>query len=316
MSESFSMRGAVDLGALARRSASPAPGAAGPVGAAATRGSGSGVVRDVTTATFESDVIELSMTVPVIIDLWATWCEPCKSLSPILEQLAVADGGRWLLAKIDVDAEQQIAAAFKVQSIPSVFAVIKGQPLPLFQGALPAPQVRRFIDEVLRVATEQGLVGTVPGAVAPNESQDVEVEVEPPLDPRLVVAFDAIEAGDWDAASQAYRELLAASPADQLAKAGLAQVELLRRTDGRDSAVDVTAADADPDDVAAGLLAADAELINGDAVAAFNRLIALVRLTAGPERNLLRLRLLELFEIMGESPEVARARTALASALF
>jgi putative thioredoxin len=308
MSQQFSMRGAVDLGALARRSApSEAAPPAGPIGT---------LVRDVTEATFERDVIEMSMTVPVIIDLWAEWCEPCKALSPILEQLVVADAGRWLLAKIDIDAEQRIGQAFQVQSIPAVFVVLKGQPIPLFQGAQPAPQVRRYLDEVFRVAAEQGITGRVPGSDVAVAEGEVAPAPEPPLDPRLVAAYDGIENGDWDAAAAAYRELLVANPADGLAKAGLGQVELLRRTDGRDLDADIAAGDAVPDDCDAVLRAADAEVASGRTTAAFDRLISLVRRTFGPDRNTVRLRLLDLFEVVGEGPEVAKARPALAAALF
>ena len=307
MSSQFSMRGAVDLGALARRPATPPPSGAGPI---------AGLIRDVTEATFQRDVIDLSMTVPVLIDLWADWCGPCKTLSPILEKLVVADAGRWALAKVDVDAEQRIAAAFQVQSIPAVFAVIKGQPIPLFQGALPADQVRRYLDEVFRLAEEQGVNGRIAGGPAPDAEVDPNEPVEEPLDPRLAAAFEAIERGDWDAASAAYRELLNANPADPTAKAGLAQVDLLRRTDGRDLAADVSLATANPDDVEANLAAADAEVLSGLSTAGFNRLIELVRRTTGPERNPIRLRLLELFEVVGEGPEVTRARSGLAAALF
>lgn len=311
MSQQFSMRGAIDLGALARRQQAAATEPPLPEAAAA-------VVREVTEATFERDVVQMSMTVPVVIDLWADWCGPCKQLSPILTQLAVADEGRWLLAKIDVDAEQRIAAAFQVQSIPSVFAVIKGQPLPLFQGALPAPQVRRYLDELLRLAAEQGLTGRVPGAQEATDEVLAEVAAppEPPLDPRLAAAYAAIEAGDWDAAAAAYRELLSANPGDVEARLGLAQVELMRRTEGRDLEADVSAADAAPADVALALAAADAEVSLGRPAAAFDRLIAAVRSTSGQERNDVRVRLLELFELVGETPEVAQARPKLAAALF
>src|SRR4029450_8154406 len=110
---------------------------------------------------FQTEVIDRSLTVPVVLDLWADWCQPCKQLSPILERLANSAGGRWVLAKIDVDANQRLAAAFGVQGIPAVFAVVKGQPLPLFTGALPEANVRQFIDELLRVAVENGVAGTV-----------------------------------------------------------------------------------------------------------------------------------------------------------
>ena len=127
----FSARGAVDLGALATARQNQQKAAQAMANAPA------GVVIDVTTENFQAEVIDRSMQVPVVLDLWAEWCGPCKQLSPILEKLAAEDGGRWVLAKVDVDAEQQIAAAFQVQSIPSVFAVIAGPAGAPVPGRLP-----------------------------------------------------------------------------------------------------------------------------------------------------------------------------------
>ncbi|MGN6244729.1 MAG: tetratricopeptide repeat protein [Motilibacteraceae bacterium] len=306
---SFSGHGAVDLGALAARREAAARAAAAPSGPAPA-----GVVIDVTEATFEAEVVNRSMTVPVVIDLWADWCGPCKQLSPVLERLAAADAGRWVLAKVDVDANQRIAAAFQVQSIPAVFAVIKGQPVPLFQGALPEGQVRQYLDELLRVAEANGVTGRV-DVEAPGEAP--EPAAEPAHDPRFDEAYDAIERGDWDAAATAYRSLLDQAPGDADAKAGLAQVELMRRTDGLVPAAALSAADAAPADVDAALTAADVELLEGRVEDAFARLIACVRAVFGDERDRVRARLVELFEVVGsDDPRVAKARTALANALF
>lgn len=300
----FSARGAVDLGALAaaRQNQQRA--------SAALAAAPAGVVIDVTTESFQADVIDRSMTVPVVLDLWAEWCGPCKTLSPILERLAAEYGGSWVLAKVDVDAEQQIAAAFQVQSIPSVFAVVKGQPIPLFQGAYPEPQIRQVLDELLKVAAEQGVAGSI--ADAPAETPDEEGAIpEAPLDPRFDAAYQAIEAGDWAAAEKAYRAVLASDPADPDAAAGLALVGLYQRTAAADEPV--TPAD---DDLEANLLVADYAALRNDWDAAFAAAIGVVRRSAGDEREAARQRVVEYFILADDDPAVPKARTALASALF
>lgn len=289
---SLPLRGAIDLGALAsQREAEQRR-------ETAMATAPNGVVIDVTEETFPQAVIEQSMTVPVVLDLWATWCGPCKTLSPILEALAAEYGGRFVLAKVDVDAEQRIAAAFQVQSIPSVFAVLGGQPVPLFQGALPEPQVRAYIDELLRVAAENGVTGTV--AAGPPVEDDA--PAEEPEDPRFAAAFEAIEAGDWAAAAQAYREVLAQSPADADAAAGLSMCEMQVRLDRAEES--------------GALRAADMAAAGGDWGAAFAVLLAEVTATSGDDREQARQRLLELFAMAGDDPAVPPARLALASALF
>jgi putative thioredoxin len=309
---SFNPYGAVDLSSLAAR---PDPAAGGTPNQDVTgpATAGHGVVVDVTEADFQTKVIEISMTVPVVIDFWADWCGPCKQLSPVLERLAHSAGGAWVLAKIDLDANPRLGQAFQVQSIPAIFAVVKGQPLPLFQGALPEAEVRRFLDELLRVAAENGVNGRVEMEAAAAEEPVEEL----PEDPRYDQAYDAIESGDLDAAAAAYRSLLDESPADADAQAGLGQVELLRRTKGLEAAVVSARAAENPDDVAAQTAAADLDLLSGHIEEAFGRLIELVRRTSGAERDLAREHLVELFGLVGSNDDrVAKARTALANALF
>jgi putative thioredoxin len=312
------LRGAVDLSGLAQRT-QPGPAGAGNAGAPGATAAGpatpaTGVVIDVTEETFADAVVQQSMTVPVVVDLWATWCGPCKQLSPVLEKLAVEFEGRILLAKVDVDANPQISAAFQVQSIPTVVAVLKGQPVPLFQGAVPEAQVRQVFEELLRVAEANGITGRL--QVSPDAEPPAE-PAEPELPPLHQEAYDAIERDDLDAAADAYRQALAESPADDLARAGLAQVELLRRTRGADLVQARAAAAANPTDVTAGLLAADLDVLGGHVEDGFGRLVDLVRVTAGEEREQVRAHLVELFEIVGlDDPRVLAARRALANALF
>jgi putative thioredoxin len=304
VAESLNVRGAVDLGALAARKDAEKRASAAPAG----------VVIDVTEATFQRDVLERSMTVPVVIDLWAGWCQPCKVLTPILEAIAADYGGRFVLAKVDTEAEQRIAAAFGVQAIPSVFAAIKGQPLPLFQGALPEPQVRKYIEALMAEAAKHDLTGNV---TEPVSTADVEEAVEQPIDPDLEAAYTGMETGQWAQAETAFRRLLDRNPADEQAKVGLATAGLYRRVEGVDQRTALAAAEAALDDPAKQSAAADVLLAQGHAQAAFDRLIDCVRRTSGDARAAARSHLIELFDVVGAAdPRVAKARVALANALF
>ncbi len=298
------LRGAVDLSALARRPAATAAPAAA---------DGSAPVIDVTDNDFATEVMQRSATVAVVIDFWAEWCGPCKQLSPVLERLAVEYGGRFLLAKVDVDANPGLASAFQVQSIPSVFAVLKGQPVPLFQGAQPEPQIRQVLEELLRVAQANGVTGTYALAEGVAESEPVEA----PLPPLHQKAYDAIDAGDFEGAVSAYEQALRENPADELARVGLAQVRLLQRTQGVDPVAARDAAAARPTDVEAQILVADLDLLGGHVDDAFARLIDTVRVTSGSDRDAVRVHLVELFDVVGvDDPQVGKARIALANALF
>ena len=303
----MNMHGAIDLGAVA--AAREAEAKAKQVQAAKESNPiAAKVIIDVTTADFEELVIKQSANVPVVIDLWATWCGPCKQLSPVLEQLAIEYNGKFVLAKIDVDAEPQISAAFQVQSIPTVFVAIGGQVAPLFQGAQPLPQVKQVIDAVLQQASQLGVTGNVNGVT------DSEPDSTVPSDPRFDAAESALELGDWDAAIAAYKEVLTATPNDPIAKIGLLNVQLLKRMDGADLESLITSAD---QSIESQLAAADAEFLLNKLPDAFSRLIELVRLNSGKERDQVRDRLVELFEIAGPTdPAVISGRTALANALF
>jgi len=298
------MSGAVDLAAVKARSeaaaraadnATPAPG---------------GSVVEVTEATFQAEVIDRSFQVPVLIDLWADWCQPCKQLSPILERLAAEAGGTWILAKIDVDANPRISQALQVQSIPTVFAAIGGQLVPGFQGALPEPQVREFVGALVKAASQAGLSGAV--ADATDEATAAEV----PVDPRFSEAEAALEAGQFDLAAKRYQAILDAEPANAEAALALRQVRLLERLQDIDPKL-VARAETAPDDVPAQLAAADYALSRSDVDGALGRLLGLVRRVSGEDRDAVRERLIEYFDLLGpDDPRVAPARRALANALF
>lgn len=209
---------------------------------------------------FESDVLQRSTEVPVVIDFWAEWCEPCKQLSPVLERLAVEYNGRFLLAKIDVDANQMLMQQFGVQGIPAVFAVVAGQALPLFQGAAGEQQIRQTLDQLVQVGEERfGLTGLV---VDPEAEPGAERPAAPerpagPHDAALDAAVQAMDAGDLGGAVQAYKNVLAEEPGNTEAKLGLAQAELLQRVQDADpQKVRREAADK-PGDAQAQIAAAD-----------------------------------------------------------
>ena len=298
------MAGAVDLAAVKARSEAAARAqSAPPPSAAAPDGVPGSAVVDVTEATFQSEVLDRSFQVPVVLDLWAEWCGPCKQLSPVLERLAAEGGGSWVLAKVDVDANPALAQGLRVQGIPAVKAVWQGQLVAEFTGAIPEDQARQFVTELVQATTGGG----VPGQ---------ESDPEPVEEPRLDAAELALERADLAAAEAAYQAILAEEPDHPDAGLALRQVQLFRRAE--DAGPDALAtADAAPDDVAAQTRAADFLLGTGDVEGAFDRLLDVVRRTAGEDRDAARTHLVELFAIVGDQdPRVGAARRKLATALF
>uniref|UniRef100_A0AAU2V2K1 Tetratricopeptide repeat protein n=1 Tax=Streptomyces sp. NBC_00003 TaxID=2903608 RepID=A0AAU2V2K1_9ACTN len=318
----MSMSGVVDLAAV--KAAGEAKSKAEQARAEAARQGGvpavapSALVIDVDEASFERDVLTRSSEVPVVIDFWAEWCEPCKQLGPLLERLAVEYNGRFLLAKIDVDANQMLMQQFGIQGIPAVFAVVAGQALPLFQGAAPEAQIRETLDQLVQVAEERfGLTGIEVDANAAAAPAAEAQAPAGPYDALLEAAVVALDSGDLAGAVQAYRNVLSDDPGNPEAKLGLAQAELLRRVQSLDPQQVRKEAAEKPADVAAQIAAADLDLVGGHVEDAFGRLVETVRRTFGDDRDAARVRLLELFEVIGgDDPRVTAARTALARVLF
>jgi putative thioredoxin len=368
----FSLYGAVDLGArqaaVQRRQQTAQSGQSGS-GAAGSAGTGpdgtgpdgtgpdGGFVIDVTEQTFNTDVVERSRTTPVIMDLWAEWCGPCKQLSPILEKLATEAAGQWILAKVDVDANPQLSAALQVQSIPMVVAVIGGQLVDGFLGALPEAQVKQWIGQVMAAAAKMGLnVSEAAGAEAAEAAgaeaaEAVGAEAAGPaeaangsagpaaataasaagrpmagagadaagqsLPPAFAEARDAMERGDFDAAAKAFEAELARSPADPVAKTGLAQVNLIRRINSYDEVAVRRDAAEHPADPGAQIKVADIDVASGRVEEAFDRLLGVVRRTAGEDRENARAHLVSLFDVFPpRDPRVSKARATLSALLF
>ena len=287
------LRGAVDLSSLVRP-ATPPSGAA-PTG---------GLVRSATDASF-TEILDLSQTVPVIVEFYGQGVP--ASLAPIVESYA----GKIALATVDATTNPQLAQAFQVAEVPTIAAVVAGRPVQLFAGLPPEEEVRAVLDQVLQLAAQQNVTGTLSTDAEPAEP------VEEPLPPLHQEAYDAITTGDYAKAITAYETAITQNPRDQLAVAGLAQVSLLARLDGAVAEDVRAAAAAAPASVGAQLAVADLDVSGGHLEDAFLRLLDLFPSLDPAGKDLVRARLLEYFEIAGaEDPRVAAARRRLTLLLF
>ncbi|GAC1396545.1 MAG: tetratricopeptide repeat protein [Mycobacterium sp.] len=285
------MAGAVDLSALKQ----PPPSADG---AGAAPGG-----LEVTEANLEAEVLIRSNQVPVVVLLWSPRSEASGQLGDVLAQLEAADQGKWSLATVNVDAAPRVAQMFGVQAVPTVVAVAAGQPLSSFQGLQPPEQLRQWVDSLLKATA-----GKLGGGGDGDQPEEV--------DPELVQAREHLDAGDFDAASAAYQSLLDANPNHEEAKGAVRQIGFLQRATSRAPGA-IVAAGAAPDDIEVAFAAADVEILQQDVAAAFDRLIALIKRTAGDERTKVRTRLIELFELFDQAdPEVIAGRRKLANALY
>jgi putative thioredoxin len=306
-SSSFNRPGAVDLSQLAQQAKQSAPASSlGP------RTAGGSYVIEVTEQTFEAETIRRSVQHPVVVELFSPRVATGQQLSAALIEIANASDGKFLLARLNVDTAPGIVQALGLQAVPTVIALINGQLAPLFQGVLPKDQVQAAIDQLLKAAVTNGMVGRA----QPVGSEQPMAEPEPEADPRFAAADAALERGDFAAAREEFDKLLQANPNDAEAQVGKAQSGLFARAAALDPESILAAADGS-DDLESQLAAADIEMITGQVEAAFARLIGMIKRISGAERDQARVRLLELFETLGNTDErVLKARRNLMTALF
>lgn len=307
------LRGAVDLSALADRQR-PAGGPAASQDGGGPEG-GTWVVRGVGEADLQQ-LIQLSARVPVLVHLSTASTPVSEQIDQILAPAVDRRGGRVVLAQVDIDAQPQILQVFGLTAGPAVIGVLAGQPVPMLNQAVPADQLEALLDELLQVATQNGLSGSVP-PLGPSVQADPPTPTAPALPPLHQQAVDALAAGRPDEAIDAYRQALRENPGDDEAAVGMARVELMQRTAAMDAdAVRRAAADA-PDDVNAQIQVADLDLVGGHVEDAFTRLVRFIAAHPGEDRETARRHLVELYAVVGDQdPRTAASRRSLATALF
>ncbi len=280
-------------GATAEAVSAPAPGLApqAPVGGAVN----APLIVDVTDANFES-VMALSQTVPVVLVLYSSASLVSKQTLTTVEAAARASGGKFQLGKVNVEQAPQLAQAFQIQTLPTGMAILARNPVPLFEGPPSTTQLEQVLTELLQVAPQLGVTGTL--AVS-------EDELETPMPPEHGPAREAEDEGDWEGAIAAWKKVLASNPSDQEAKLALARAQFESRQESQ------------PEDVDGVATQADLLFAQGLEAQAFELLLTAIN-EAGDadEKEALRKRLVELFSIATDSAAVKAARTALATALM
>jgi putative thioredoxin len=256
---------------------------------------------EVTVENLSNEILPLSLVRPVIVLMWTSRSPESVEMVKTLGKLETDYKAAFSLARVDIDAYPEVAQAFQTKSVPYAVAIIAEQMVPLFEQAYPEAQVKLVIDKVLTLSSEQG-VGEAPVEQVEPEETD---------------AMNALESGDYIAAEAAYKKWLARKPTENLAKLGLAQTQLLIRTEGLDLNTVIAQSTAEPTDIDLQLMAADVEIVNGGVEAAFTRLLHAVKATTGDDRAKIKNHLLGLFALVDPSdPRLAAARKELASALF
>lgn len=256
---------------------------------------------EVSVENISSDILPLSLLRPVIVVMWSPRSPESVEVVKLLGKLEVDYKAAFSLARVDVEAQAQVAQAFQTKTIPYAVAIIAEQMVPLFEQAYPEAQVKMVIDKVITLAVEQGI------GQAPVEQMEAE-EIE---------AMEALESGNYIAAEAAYKKWLARKPSENLAKLGLAQTQLLIRTEDLQLDEVIIEATNNPTDIHLQLKAADVEMVNGGVETAFTRLLHAIRATSGDERAKVKDHLLNLFALVDQGdPRLVAARKELASALF
>jgi putative thioredoxin len=256
---------------------------------------------EVTVENLNSNILPLSLVRPVIVLMWSPRSAESQAMVTTLGKLEQDYQATWSLARVNIDTHPEIAQAFQTKNVPYAVAIIAEQMVPLFEQAYPEAQVRLVIDKVLTLSAQQGI------GEAPVEQMEPEEEE----------AMNALESGDFAVAEAAYKKWLSRKPNENLAKLGLAQTQLLIRTQGLDLNKIIEDSAKSPTDVELQLKAADVEIVNGGVEAAFSRLLNLVKATHGDDKNKVKTHLLNLFALVDQSdPRLISARKELASSIF